>query len=63
MSSVVQFEFAVRTGDSLSFIGDQTSYMSICVGEHHDDSLSLLSAQELRQKVSREFASLFSLQH
>ncbi|XP_041815479.1 CDK5 regulatory subunit-associated protein 2 isoform X3 [Chelmon rostratus] len=38
-------------GDTLSFIGDQTSYMSICVGEGQDDSLSLLSAQELRQKV------------
>ncbi|XP_035523390.1 CDK5 regulatory subunit-associated protein 2 [Morone saxatilis] len=37
--------------DTLSFIGDQTSYMSICVGEGQDDSLSLLSAQELRQKV------------
>ncbi|XP_061589722.1 CDK5 regulatory subunit-associated protein 2 isoform X1 [Cololabis saira] len=38
-------------GDTLSFIGDQTSYMSICVGEGLDDSLSHLSAQELRQKV------------
>ncbi|KAM3600500.1 uncharacterized protein V6R79_024305 [Siganus canaliculatus] len=38
-------------GDTLSFIGDQTSYMSICVGEEQDDSLSLLSAQELKQKV------------
>ncbi|XP_032395606.1 CDK5 regulatory subunit-associated protein 2 isoform X2 [Etheostoma spectabile] len=38
-------------GDTLSFIGDQTSYMSICVGDVQDDSLSLLSAQELRQKV------------
>ncbi|XP_047425112.1 CDK5 regulatory subunit-associated protein 2 isoform X3 [Mugil cephalus] len=38
-------------GDTLSFIGDQTSYLSICVGEGHDDSLSELSAQELRQKV------------
>ncbi|XP_039636463.1 CDK5 regulatory subunit-associated protein 2 isoform X10 [Perca fluviatilis] len=36
---------------TLSFIGDQTSYMSICVGDGQDDSLSLLSAQELRQKV------------
>ncbi|XP_054468052.1 CDK5 regulatory subunit-associated protein 2 isoform X2 [Anoplopoma fimbria] len=39
------------SGDTLSFIGDQTSYMSICVVEGQDDSLSLLSAQELRQKV------------
>ncbi|TKS84792.1 CDK5 regulatory subunit-associated protein 2 [Collichthys lucidus] len=38
-------------GDTLSFIGDQTSYMSICVGEGQDDSLSLLSTQELKQKV------------
>ncbi|XP_068429681.1 CDK5 regulatory subunit-associated protein 2 isoform X3 [Clinocottus analis] len=38
-------------GDTLSFIGDQTSYMSICVGDGLDDSLSLLSAQELKQKV------------
>ncbi|XP_071322292.1 CDK5 regulatory subunit-associated protein 2 isoform X2 [Trachinotus anak] len=38
-------------GDTLSFIGDQTSYMSICVGEEQDDSLSLLSPQELKQKV------------
>lgn len=36
----------------MSFVGDQTSYMSICVGEGLDDSLSQLSAQELRQKVS-----------
>ncbi|XP_055369485.1 CDK5 regulatory subunit-associated protein 2 isoform X13 [Betta splendens] len=35
-------------GDTLSFIGDQTSYMSICVGEGHDDSLS---PQELKDKV------------
>ncbi|XP_042365374.1 CDK5 regulatory subunit-associated protein 2 isoform X2 [Plectropomus leopardus] len=38
-------------GDTLSFIGDQTSYMSICVGEGQDDSLSQLSTQELKQKV------------
>uniref|UniRef100_A0A8C6KQ89 CDK5 regulatory subunit associated protein 2 n=1 Tax=Nothobranchius furzeri TaxID=105023 RepID=A0A8C6KQ89_NOTFU len=37
--------------ETLSFSGDQTSYMSICVGEGVDDSLSELSAQELRQKV------------
>lgn len=55
LSSRVEFEFTVFTGDSLSFIGDQTSYMSICVGEGHDDGLSLLSAPELRQKVSHEF--------
>ncbi|XP_010783817.1 myomegalin-like [Notothenia coriiceps] len=38
-------------GETLSFIGDQTSYMSICVGEEHEDSLSQLSTQELKQKV------------
>ncbi|XP_034565146.1 CDK5 regulatory subunit-associated protein 2 isoform X4 [Notolabrus celidotus] len=38
-------------GETLSFIGDQTSYLSICMGEGQDDSLSQLSAQELRQKV------------
>ncbi|XP_041825262.1 CDK5 regulatory subunit-associated protein 2 isoform X3 [Melanotaenia boesemani] len=38
-------------GDTLSFIGDQTSYMSICLGEAPDESLSQLSAQELQQKV------------
>lgn len=38
-------------GDTLSFVGDQTSYMSICVGEEHDHSLSQLSAQELIHKV------------
>lgn len=39
-------------GDTLSFIGDQTSYMSICVPEEHDENVSELSAQELRHKVS-----------
>ncbi|XP_054908682.1 CDK5 regulatory subunit-associated protein 2 isoform X3 [Poeciliopsis prolifica] len=38
-------------GETLSFIGDQTSYMSICVGEGPDDSLPQLSPQELQQKV------------
>ncbi|XP_077441671.1 CDK5 regulatory subunit-associated protein 2 isoform X1 [Vanacampus margaritifer] len=35
------------SGDSLSFAGDQTSYMSICLGDGRDDS----SPQELKQKV------------
>uniref|UniRef100_A0A8C5D3B0 CDK5 regulatory subunit associated protein 2 n=1 Tax=Gadus morhua TaxID=8049 RepID=A0A8C5D3B0_GADMO len=39
------------TGDSLTFLGDQTSYMSICVGDRLEESLSQLSASELRQKV------------
>ncbi|XP_077594073.1 CDK5 regulatory subunit-associated protein 2 [Stigmatopora nigra] len=34
-------------GDSLSYIGEQTSYMSIYVGEDHHDS----SPEELKQKV------------
>lgn len=42
----------VFSGETLSFIGDQTSYMSICVGEGADESLSQLSAQELKQKVN-----------
>ncbi|XP_074472901.1 CDK5 regulatory subunit-associated protein 2 isoform X1 [Sebastes fasciatus] len=49
-------------GDTLSFIGDQTSYMSICVGEGQDDSLSLLSDQELRQKVRELQDCVSSLQ-
>uniref|UniRef100_M3ZTV7 CDK5 regulatory subunit associated protein 2 n=1 Tax=Xiphophorus maculatus TaxID=8083 RepID=M3ZTV7_XIPMA len=36
--------------ETLSFIGDQTSYMSICVGEGTDDSLPQLSPQELQRK-------------
>ncbi|XP_069571754.1 CDK5 regulatory subunit-associated protein 2 [Brachyistius frenatus] len=38
-------------GETLSFIGDQTSYMSICVTDEQDDGLTQLSAQELKQKV------------
>ncbi|XP_041666667.1 CDK5 regulatory subunit-associated protein 2 isoform X2 [Cheilinus undulatus] len=49
-------------GDTLSFIGDQTSYMSICVSEGHDDSLSQLSAQQLREKVLELQDSLNRLQ-
>ncbi|XP_028318007.1 CDK5 regulatory subunit-associated protein 2 isoform X2 [Gouania willdenowi] len=37
--------------DSFSLVGDQTSYLSICVEEGHDKSLSQLSVQELIQKV------------
>ncbi|KAM6902078.1 CDK5 regulatory subunit-associated protein 2 [Xenentodon cancila] len=50
-------------GDSLSFIGDQTSYLSICVGEGLDDSLSHLSAQELRQKILELQEQVSGLQH
>uniref|UniRef100_A0A8C8DSA4 CDK5 regulatory subunit-associated protein 2/Myomegalin coiled coil domain-containing protein n=1 Tax=Oryzias sinensis TaxID=183150 RepID=A0A8C8DSA4_9TELE len=51
-------------GDTLSFIGEQTSYMSICVGEgpDNDDGLSQLSAQELRQKVLELQESVSRLQ-
>ncbi|CAL8318255.1 unnamed protein product [Lota lota] len=41
----------LREGDTLTFLGDQTSYMSICVGERLEESLSQLSPQDLRQKV------------
>ncbi|XP_029940030.1 CDK5 regulatory subunit-associated protein 2-like [Salarias fasciatus] len=37
--------------NTLSFLGDQTSYLSFCLGESQDDSLSGLSVQELREKV------------
>ncbi|XP_056146744.1 CDK5 regulatory subunit-associated protein 2 isoform X3 [Lampris incognitus] len=39
------------SGDTLSFIADQTSYMSICVGEVAEEGLSRLSEAELKQKV------------
>ncbi|KAM4635269.1 CDK5 regulatory subunit-associated protein 2 isoform 3-T3 [Polymixia lowei] len=39
------------SGDTLSFIADQTSYMTICVGEGLEEGLSQLSEQELKQKV------------
>ncbi|XP_056288034.1 CDK5 regulatory subunit-associated protein 2 isoform X2 [Pseudoliparis swirei] len=46
-------------GDTFSFIGDQTSYMSICVGEGPDDSSS---APQLRQKVLELQECVSSLQ-
>lgn len=52
MSDFCDCNVFCSSGDTLSFIGDQTSYMSICVGEGQDDSLSLLSPQELKQKVN-----------
>ncbi|KAM6984635.1 CDK5 regulatory subunit-associated protein 2 [Aplochiton taeniatus] len=39
------------SADTLSFIADQTSYMSICVGEGLEEGLANLSAPELRDKV------------
>ncbi|CAL8278581.1 unnamed protein product [Merluccius merluccius] len=49
----------LREGNTLSFLGDQTSYLSICVGEGLEEGLSQLSPQELREKVadSRELCS------
>ena len=41
----------MSVGDSSTFLGDQTSYMSICVGERLEESLAQLSAQELQQEV------------
>ncbi|XP_046901597.1 CDK5 regulatory subunit-associated protein 2-like isoform X3 [Hypomesus transpacificus] len=39
------------TADSMSFAADQTSYMSICVGEGEERGLSQLSDEELRHKL------------
>uniref|UniRef100_A0AAV2IRB1 Centrosomin N-terminal motif 1 domain-containing protein n=1 Tax=Knipowitschia caucasica TaxID=637954 RepID=A0AAV2IRB1_KNICA len=39
-------------GDSLMLLGDQTSYMSICVGEEQEECLSQLSSKELVEKVA-----------
>ncbi|XP_057675056.1 CDK5 regulatory subunit-associated protein 2 isoform X2 [Corythoichthys intestinalis] len=49
-------------GDTLSFIGDQTSYMSICVGEGHDDEISPQKVLELRDCISRLQALNMELQ-
>ncbi len=38
--------------DTLSLIGDQTSYMSICVGEGPEEELQHLNIEQLRIKVS-----------
>ncbi|XP_061148889.1 CDK5 regulatory subunit-associated protein 2 isoform X2 [Syngnathus typhle] len=43
---------AIDSRDSLSFVGDQTSYMSICVGEARDDS-SPQKVLELQEHVGR----------
>ncbi|XP_073680203.1 CDK5 regulatory subunit-associated protein 2 isoform X2 [Garra rufa] len=37
--------------DTLSFIGDQTSYMSICVGDGPEEELQHLTIEQLRIKV------------
>ncbi|KAF4098928.1 hypothetical protein G5714_020958 [Onychostoma macrolepis] len=37
--------------DTLSLIGDQTSYMSICVGEGPEEELQHLTIEQLRMKV------------
>lgn len=41
--------FVVIPVDTLSLIGEQTSYMSICVGEQLEEEMSL---EQLRLKVS-----------
>ncbi|KAM8796660.1 LOW QUALITY PROTEIN: CDK5 regulatory subunit-associated protein 2 [Eudromia elegans] len=43
-----------RQEETLSFCGDQTSYMSICLGEHDHLSLQIdqLSLEELKKKVT-----------
>ncbi|XP_051534202.1 CDK5 regulatory subunit-associated protein 2-like isoform X2 [Myxocyprinus asiaticus] len=38
--------------DTLSLIGEQTSYMSICVGEGPEEELQHLTVEQLRLKVS-----------
>ncbi|KAF4076987.1 hypothetical protein AMELA_G00202890 [Ameiurus melas] len=38
--------------DTLSLIGEQTSYMSICIGEGQEEELQHLSVEQLRLKVS-----------
>ncbi|MBN3322421.1 CK5P2 protein, partial [Atractosteus spatula] len=48
------------TADTISFIGDQTSYMSICVGE--GEEFDNLSMPELRRKVSELFNYIKELQ-
>ncbi|XP_073668675.1 CDK5 regulatory subunit-associated protein 2 isoform X5 [Paramisgurnus dabryanus] len=40
------------TMDTLSLIGEQTSYMSICFGEGPDDEFQHLSVEQLRLKIS-----------
>ncbi|XP_047661354.1 CDK5 regulatory subunit-associated protein 2 isoform X2 [Tachysurus fulvidraco] len=48
--------------DTLSLIGDQTSYMSICVGEKQDEDLQHLSVEQLRLMVSELQAKNAELQ-
>lgn len=42
----------VVSDDTLSLIGEQTSYMSICIGEGQEEELQHLSVEQLRLKVS-----------
>ncbi|KAF5893823.1 myomegalin-like isoform X6, partial [Clarias magur] len=48
--------------DSLSLIGEQTSYMSICIGEGQEEELQHLSVEQLRLKVSELQAVIAELQ-
>lgn len=51
------------TDESLSLIGEQTSYMSICLGEGQEDELQQLSMEQLRLKVSELQAENAELQN
>lgn len=42
----------IISDDALSLIGEQTSYMSICLGEGQEEELQHLSVEQLRLKVS-----------
>lgn len=47
----VHRKLMVVSDDTLSLIGEQTSYMSICVGEGQEEELQHLSVEQLRLKV------------
>ncbi|XP_064420348.1 CDK5 regulatory subunit-associated protein 2 isoform X3 [Latimeria chalumnae] len=55
---------ANETSDTLSFIGDQTSYMSICLRDQDDfeQEIAKLNLLELRQKVTELIALVKELQ-
>ncbi|XP_051537417.1 myomegalin-like isoform X2 [Myxocyprinus asiaticus] len=45
-------QYSFKLMDTLSLIGEQTSYMSICVGEGPEEELQHLTIEQLRLKVS-----------
>lgn len=51
----------VISDDTMSLIGEQTSYMSICVGEGQGDELQHLSVEQLRLKVNLTLNILISI--